>query len=158
LRRTLVLAIGNDLRGDDRLGFDAIRMLKDAVGRASGPASHLDFQEAYTGGLDLLEAMEGYDRVLLLDALATGTCAPGTVVEFCERDLPRAGSASPHYVTLPEVTDLAASLGIRFPGEIRILGLEAEQAYEFRAGLSPAISRALPQLVARARAILDEWT
>jgi hydrogenase maturation protease len=54
--RILVLALGNDLLGDDGVGLEAARQI---AGQVDGSVDVVETGEA---GLALLELMEGYER------------------------------------------------------------------------------------------------
>ncbi|OGG44659.1 MAG: hypothetical protein A3F84_11455 [Candidatus Handelsmanbacteria bacterium RIFCSPLOWO2_12_FULL_64_10] len=150
-RKNLLLALGNDLLGDDGVGLLAARLLREAF------QDEVEVVESGEAGLALVEMLEGYERVLLLDAVVTGRCPPGAVLEFSPRDFQEVVAPSPHYAGLPEVLDLAGRLGIPFPKEIRILALEVENPYAFQEGLSPPVQKALPAFVERAGQVLKGW-
>lgn len=61
-RRTLILGVGNLLAGDDGFGIHAVRRL-----RAEGVPDGVDLEDGGTGGVDLLELIAAYDRVILID-------------------------------------------------------------------------------------------
>ena len=147
----LVLALGNDLLGDDGVGLLAARQLRDHA------AASITVEETSEAGLALMEIMSGYDRVLILDAVMTGEVDPGTIVEFSAENFDRVVAPSPHYAGIPEVLDMSERLGIPFPGDIRILGMEVVNPFDFREGLSPAVGGALAEFVERALAILETW-
>ena len=148
----LVLALGNDILGDDGVGFLAARALRGEFDGA------VDFVETGEAGLALVEFLEGYTQALLLDSLASGTHEPGTVVEFSADDFRRVVAPSPHYAGLPEVLELAARLGVEMPADLRILAMEVEDPFTVREGLTDAVERAMPSFVARAREVLEAWT
>lgn len=150
-RRTLVLALGNDILGDDSVGLAAAQLLKAEF------AGEVDIVTAAGAGFATLKLMEGYERTLLLDAIFTGCCPPGTVLEFSRQDFQKAAAPSAHYVGLPEVLRLAEHLGLDFPQDLRILALEVENPCEFRRGLT-TIAHALPAYVEKARQVLLGWT
>jgi hydrogenase maturation protease len=150
-RRCLLLALGKDILRDDGVGIAAARLLREEFQEA------VDIVEAAGAGLALLEILEGYDRVLLLDAIFTGYAAPGTILEFCREDFQKAAAPSTHYAGLPEVLRQAGSLGVEFPQELRLLALEVENPFEFHAGMSPFTRGALPGYVDRARQVLQDW-
>jgi hydrogenase maturation protease len=150
LRRGLLLALGNDILKDDGVGIAAARLLRDEFHET------VDVVEAGGTGLALLKILEGYDRVLILDAIFTGYAAPGTILEFSRDDFQKA-APSTHYAGLPEVLRQAGSLGVEFPQELRLLALEVENPYEFHAGMSPLTRSALPGYVNRARQVLQDW-
>lgn len=149
--RILVLALGNDLMGDDAVGLLAARRLAAEVGDVA------DVEETGEAGLALIELMSGYDRVLLLDAVVTGQAAPGEVVEVEVGALRAVEAPSPHYAGLPEVFRLAGRLALPMPAELRILPMEVREPREVREGLTAPVEAGLPRLVAAARGIVRAW-
>jgi hydrogenase maturation protease len=148
---TLVLALGNDILGDDAVGIHAACALRKYFGET------VDIVEAAIGGFALLDFIEGYERVLLLDAVATGHASPGTVMELAREDFGPADSTSPHHVGLPEVFALANRLSIPLPREFRIVVMEISPPTMLSQSLRPEVQRALPAFVERAVAVLAEW-
>jgi len=148
---TLLLALGNDIMRDDAAALVAADILKE---RFSG---RVDFVSTIKVGLTLMDIMSGYDRVLLLDTIITGEHEPGTIMEFSEADFKTILELSPHFMSLPDVIELAKRLSIDFPKEIRILALEIEQPLEFGETLSPAIAQAIPEYVQKAEHLLGRW-
>lgn len=149
--RTLVLALGNDLLGDDGVGLEAARQI---AGQVDGSVDVVETGEA---GLALLELMEGYRRALLLDAGATGRYPPGMVLEFTPNDFRHVIAPSPHYAGLPEVLEMAHRLQLVFPQEIRVLAMEVVNPWEFHIGFSELVREALPGFVQHALRILQAW-
>jgi hydrogenase maturation protease len=147
----LVLALGNDLLGDDGVGLLAARAL------AADWAEDAEIVESGESGLALLELLEGYRRTLLLDAIQTCQAPPGTVLELRPEDFDCTEAPSPHYAGLPDVIAMARRLGIDFPAEIRILALEVENPCDFRQTLTPAVERAMPRYIEQARRVLTQW-
>ncbi len=149
--RTLVLALGNDLLGDDGVGLEAARQVAGQVDAT------VDVVETGEAGLALLEMLEGYARALLIDSVVTGRYPPGTILEFSPDDFRRVVAPSPHYAGLPEVLEMARRLELDFPYEIRILAMEVLNPYEFLLGFSEPVHENLPRFVQRALQILGEW-
>jgi hydrogenase maturation protease len=147
----LVLALGNDVMGDDGAGPAAARALRERYG------DRVDVVESGEAGLALLEILEGYERALLLDTILTGTVAAGTILCFRPDSFRKVVAPSPHYAGLPEVFELARRLDVPLPREIEVLAMEAKDPYTVREGLTPEVAAALPSLVERASAILDRW-
>ena len=109
-------------------------------------------------GLALLDHLEGYDRALILDAIATGKCRPGTVLSWQRKDFKDIVSPSPHFSGLPELIQLAERVGMRFPKDMRVLAMEVDNPTVFREALTPEAKKALPDLVSQARRVLaEEW-
>ena len=150
-KRTILLALGNDILGDDGIGLAAARILKTEFGH------EIEVVESPGGGLALLDILEGYDRALLLDGILTGKFSPGTVLEFTTADFQKVVAPSPHYAGLPEVLAMAVALEIDFPEEIKILALEVEEPYVVREGFTQSVEEALPTFVESARRVLMSW-
>ena len=148
---TLVLALGNDIMGDDAAAIVASGMLKEQF------AEDADFNDTMEAGLVLMDIMAGYERVLLLDTIITGRHEPGTVLEFSQDDFRKVVGPSPHYMGLPEVIQLADRMSISFPPEICIIALEIERPVDFGETLSPGIKNAVPRFVQKAAEVLRCW-
>ena len=146
--RTLVLALGNDILGDDAVGFHAARQLR------SESIEGVDVVETGEAGLALLDHLEGYDRAVILDAIATGRCKPGTVLSWHRKDFKDIVSPSPHFSGLPELLQLAERVGMRFPKDLRVLAMEVDNPTVFRESLTAEAQKALPEFVAQARTVL----
>ena len=146
--RTLVLALGNDILGDAAVGFHAARQLR------SESIEGVDVVETGEAGLALLDHLEGYDRAVILDAIATGRCKPGTVLSWHRKDFKDIVSPSPHFSGLPELLHLAERVGMRFPRDLRVLAMEVDNPTVFRESLTPQAQAALPAFVAEARKAL----
>lgn len=147
--KTLVIALGNDILGDDGVGFHAARLLRKEFGDAA------DFVETGESGLALLDHLEGYDRALFLDAVATGKCKPGTILVWDKADFKKAVAPSPHLMGLPGILELAERVDLRIPNEIRVVAMEVHDPTVFREQLSPEATQALPSFVAEARKVLE---
>jgi len=148
---TVVVARGNDILGDDGVGWAAARALGEMFPRG------VEIVLSAEPGLALIDQLEGRRRALIIDALSTGKAPPGTITEIPAESLGEALSPSPHYAGLAEAVAVARRLGIPFPGAIRILAMEAADVITVREGLSPQVEAALPEFVHRAASILEEW-
>ena len=148
----VLLALGNDILGDDGVAFEAAKLLEARF------AGRVDIVRSSEAGLALLELLEGYDRALLLDAIVSGKRPVGSIVEMGPEDFRAVIAPSPHYAGLPEVLALAERLEIAFPAQLRVLALEVADPFVLREGLTPEVAAAVPALVERAANILEGWT
>jgi hydrogenase maturation protease len=148
---TLLLALGNDIMGDDAVGLHVARALRDDFSNC------VDVVETPVAGFALLDLMAEYESVLIVDAVCMGDTLPGTIREFTSADFSASVSSSPHYVGLPDMLSLAERLGIPFPQTIRILTMEVRDPFELREGLSEEATRALPSFIDAARNILHSF-
>ena len=145
---TLVVGLGNPLRGDDGIGPHAIQMLL-----ARALPEDVEVVEGGTQGLGLVSLMEGWRRVILVDAANVGQ-PPGGFVRFTPREARLMGSDQPmsvHNAGLREALLLAETLEL-LPDKIVIYGMQPANI-DWSNGLSPQVEAAMPKLVS---AILDE--
>jgi hydrogenase maturation protease len=147
--RTLVIGLGNPILTDDGVGV----RVAEAVRAALPPGAEVDVIEVSVGGLSLMEAMVGYDRVLLVDALQRPGVAPGAIVRLTLDDLASMSatqhSASPHDANL--VTALAAGrqLGLALPSDVVVFGVGVANVLDFGETPTPEVASAIPGAVQR---------
>jgi hydrogenase maturation protease len=139
----LVIGCGNRLRGDDGVGPAVV----DGLLRR-GPPPGLRCLDAGTAGVDVVLAMRGEDRVVLVDACLGGG-EPGTVRELRAEDLePREpGPLSTHGIRWDRALALGrAVLQDAFPRSLVVYVVEAA-SLEPGDPLTPAVERAVERLV-----------
>lgn len=147
-RATLVIGLGNPLRGDDGVG---VRVAQTLAAQALPP--HVEVVDGGTQGLGLVNLMEGRRRVILVDAADVGR-APGNFVRFTpdEARLPGAEThLSVHAGGLRDALLLAQALKV-LPDEVVIFGVQPAHL-EWDSALSPQVEATLPDLIA---AVLGE--
>jgi hydrogenase maturation protease len=127
--KILLLALGNDIMGDDGAALEAADELYKLY------AGKIDIFKVSSAGFMLLDLLEGYDKVIILDTILSSG-EPGGFRELTLEELSGRLSESPHYAGLPEVINLAKKLEIKFPEEIKIFVIEIEDPFTIRKGLS----------------------
>lgn len=148
MRRTVVVGIGNPILGDDGVGLHVARRLKGSTG--------FDVREAYTGGLNLLDQIIGYDRAVLIDAVYLEDMKLGEVKVMSLSDLGSVHSTNPHDATLMEALELSRSMGEQgLPSDIVLVGIRIERVSEFSEELSPVVSRSMEEALETVRRLLD---
>lgn len=144
---TLVIGIGNPCRQDDGAGVAVVRRLRERL----PPGAHgVECPDDLTR---LLHLWQGYQRVILVDAMSSGQEA-GTVSRFdlSEHPLPAgARFSSTHALSLGEVIALARTLH-QMPSQVVVYGIEGKCFGEGE-GLSPEVEKAVEDVV---RYILQE--
>jgi len=141
-RRVLVLGLGNLLMGDEGIGVHAVRELW----KRTLPA-HVDVVDGGTAGLEILELMQGYDKVVIIDAVDAGM-EPGTILRFGSQDVTFEevdAALSLHQEKVLRVLKLAEYLG-RDLAPVVIYGMQPE-AMGWSTELSPAVLARLGSLV-----------
>ncbi len=146
--RTLVLGLGNPIRGDDGMGWRVVEVLQANLAKAFGkPSQCFEFDTVAGGGLNLMKRLVGYDRAILVDAMQSGK-EPGRVQVFPLEalDNPSAGHlGSTHETNFLTALEIGRRLGAHLPpvGEIMIVVIEAQPVFEFFEQLSPPVAQAV---------------
>ena len=148
--RTIIVGLGNDLLADDAAGILVARRLKKQL-----TDEWTDVVECSAHGLAILDLFIDYDRAILVDALVTGKHPPGTIVEIPVDTLRSIPNPSPHFAGIPEMVALARRLGVNYPDEFHILGVEVADPFTLGGDLHPAVQAAIPRLCRRVRDILS---
>lgn len=151
--KTIILGVGNPILRDDGVGIHVSRQLKQ---RITDPTITID--EAYTGGMNLLDMMLGYDKAILIDTVNITNASDGEVRRFPLCDASSAHSYNPHDVSLQEALSLAEKLGERrIPRDIVVIGIVVKKMpLQFGEHLSEAIANAIPKAVNMTLVELEE--
>jgi hydrogenase maturation protease len=127
----MVIGVGNPWRGDDAAGLEVAR-------RTGGVQHEGDCTR-------LLDAWEGHDDVVVVDAALSGA-APGTVHRV-GAPLPVTLRSSSHAFGVAEAVELARALG-RLPRGLRVCAIEGSD-FALGPGLSPEVEAAVESLAAQ---------
>lgn len=143
----IVIGVGNPVIADDALGLAAARCVRQQC--PDGVA----VVEVYNGGLDLMEAMAGYDRAFVVDAIVRGG-RPGTIYRLGISDVATTRNTSTtHNGSLATALELGRLSGVKLPAEVRIWAVEAGDVTTFCESLTPEAEAAVPVV---AREIINE--
>ncbi|GAB4541722.1 MAG: HyaD/HybD family hydrogenase maturation endopeptidase [Anaerolineae bacterium] len=144
--KTLIIGLGNPILTDDGVGVKVAYAVQDAL--ASSGQNGVTVTEASVGGLRLMEMMEGYDRVILVDAIQTPEGQPGTIWRLTLDDLasvaPTQHSASAHDMNLPTAMEMGRRLGLALPQQVEIFAIEAQDVVTFGETCTPDVTAAIP--------------
>ena len=140
--KTLIVGLGNPILSDDGIG---IRVAQAVQAQVTDP--EVNFLEASLGGLALAEQMEGYDRVILIDAIQTRGGKPGAVYGLTLDDIPTYNADGAHDVSLATALELFRRQGGKTPCEVAIVAVEAVNMLVFGEMLTPEVQAAIPAAV-----------
>jgi hydrogenase maturation protease len=140
---TLIIGIGQTLRGDDSAGLAAVQLWQDNYLAAWDPGVQVEL--AGLPGLALLEIISGHQEAVIVDAIRSHHL-PGTVHRLTPDQLGsfETGSRSAHGWGVSETLALGRHLcSDDMPEHIIIIGIEAGQV-RIGAELSDPVKSALP--------------
>jgi hydrogenase maturation protease len=146
--RTLLVGLGNPILGDDGIGP---RLARDLAAGHQGRDGLEVLSDGPAAGLDLVERLAGYARVILVDAFAAPDLPPGTLLRTDASALsPAATTSHVHAMELAAALEVGRRVGLSLPpaSEIHVLGVVARATDSFSETLSPELERAYPGLCA----------
>jgi hydrogenase maturation protease len=140
---TVVIGLGNPLRGDDGVGVRVVEVLA-----AQPLPQDVEVADGGTQGLGIVSLMEGRRRAIVVDAAGVGR-SPGQFVRFTLDEARLLGDDQPlsvHAAGLGDALLLAQVLGT-LPDEVIIFGVQPSRV-QWDSSLSPEVEAALPALIA----------
>ena len=138
--RTVVLGLGNPIRGDDGIGFRIAEELKDKLDQPD-----ITVAETSASGLGLLDLLVNYDKAIIIDAIQTVGGKVGQVYRLEPEMLNATRHAStPHDVNFATALELGRRLGLPLPQQIIIFSIEASDVTTFSEECTPEVERVIP--------------
>jgi len=136
LKDKLILGIGNDILSDDGIGPKIVQALKKDVDR-----ENISFMTAASGGLDILELIKDYHKVIIIDAIKTKDGIPGTIYYLTPANFKETLHISSfHDVSFLTALKVADKLDIPVPQQIDIIAIEIVEDLTFSSEFSKAIA------------------
>jgi len=141
--KTLVLGIGSPIMCDDAIGLRVLQEL------AEMKVEGVDLQEACVSGLDLIEIMMGYDRVIVVDAIIKSGHKPGTIMVLDPQAFgDTVHGTNPHEANIATTIELGRTLEPeRFPKDIKFVAVEVNDVFTVSEEMTPEIEAALDSTV-----------
>lgn len=150
---TVIIGMGNPLLCDDGVGIAVAR----AVAERLRHLMDLRVTELHTGGIRLMEAMAGFKRAVVVDAMLSGA-APGTVQRFDPADfITTKNTFSSHDTDFATACDLGRMAGVPLPEQVSFWGIEAREFDLFGEQFTAEVAAAVPEVVIRIVAEITEW-
>lgn len=141
--KTLILGIGNTIRGDDGIGIAVIRRLRE---RNLPGDVHLS--ESQRGGIDLLDLMKGYGRTIIIDSIKTKGGKPGDIYRMLAEDLKNAEKPhTSHGLGLMNIMDLGTYTEQSMPEEVVIYAIEIDKIDDFCENITDSVTQSIPEVI-----------
>ena len=143
--RILVLGVGNPILSDDGVGIHVARELL----KLQLPG--VEVEELAASGLELLDVVRGYDKVIIVDAIQTTEGEPGQLHVLDEKDFEKSiHGSSPHGINIATALALGRKLvPDEMPKEVVFFAVEAEDLVNVGERLTAKVANALPGIVER---------
>ncbi len=147
LARTVIVGLGNPLRGDDAVGLAVADELEHLL--ASHPLGGVVVRATDRAGFEMIDLLGGVNRAVVVDCFQARSPRPGLVRVLRPTDV--AGSArlvGGHDLGVTEVLELAALMHVSMPERVDIIGIEGAETTEVQCGLTPNVALAARRVAA----------
>ena len=149
MKRILVAAFGNELRGDDGFGIAVLRQVE----ATHGAEDRVRLLEVGTAGLRLAqELLTPCDRLIVIDAMTRGG-QPGTVYVLQVDEVPLARDVDMHMAVPSQALSVAKALGA-LPAETFLVGCEPAEVDELTTELSGRVRAAVDVAAGHVRSLI----
>jgi hydrogenase maturation protease len=149
--RTLVLGIGNSILGDDGVGVSIARELDTKIRN-----DNIDVLDVNIDGLNLLEVIVGYDKLIVIDAIMTEEGDIGEIYRFKPEMIcdPSRSAISPHHFNLVTTIEIGKKLfPNEMPEETIVYAVKVNDVTSVTEKMTKEVEEAIPEVV---RLILEE--
>jgi len=143
--KTLVLGIGNTLLGDDGVGVYAAKELAAKIAD-----ENVTVMDTAIDGLNLLDVIRHYERLIVIDAILDERTETGTIFRLTQDQIPppSLSGGSSHNLNLATTLNIGNSI---FPGEIPreivIFAVASQNVDYVTEEMTANVKRALPHVV-----------
>lgn len=119
-KNKLVLGLGSEILMDDGICPKLVKIFQKKYHN-----KQIKFETSSVGGLDILELIQGYQSVILIDSIKTGNGKPGDIYFFTLSDFKETLHLSNiHDVSFLTAIKMGKEIGINIPENISIIAIE----------------------------------
>lgn len=142
MMKVLVLGLGNTLLTDDGIGIYVARELEKII-----DAPNVTIEEASVAGFNIIDLVQGYDVLILIDAVQAEGVEPG---EICQLETDSLMSTARlncvHQINLATALQLGLQLGCPMPEIVEIYAIGTTDTQTFGEKCTPAVEQAIPKI------------
>ena len=142
--RTLILGIGNSILGDDGVGIRVARQLARLV-----RDKNINVVEANVDGLNLLDFILEYDRLIVIDAIVTEDGEVGKIYRLKPEQIcqPSGSAISPHHFNLATTLEIGKRLfPNKIPTEVIVYTVGTQEVAQVTEEMTDKVEHAVPRV------------
>jgi len=143
--KTLVLGIGNPILGDDGVGAHVAQELAEEI-----KDENIEVKDTSVAGLNLLELIAGYDKLIIIDAIMTEDGKAGEIYQLKQESIgePACSTISAHHLNLANTIELGKRLFPQeMPEEVTVFAVGTQEVAQVTEEMTEAVREAIPKIV-----------
>ena len=150
-KKTLILGLGNDILTDDGIGP---RLVQDIAHLYD--CTNVQFDTASCGGLEIMEYIQGFEKVVFIDAIRTLNGNPGDVHYFIPSDFHETLHLSNlHDVQFLTALKLGNILEMNLPSDLHIIAVEIIEDMEFSVEFTQPLREKYPGILEKVTDLIE---
>jgi hydrogenase maturation protease len=143
--RIAVLGMGNSVMTDDAVGLKVVELLETrGLPARLPPGVEVGFLRNEAGGWEILDDVEGFDALVLVDACIAPSLQVGQCAWFEPGQFTSPRMSGTHNMDVFSALDLGRKSGLHVPSTVVALGIGAKEIYSFSEELTPDVAAAVP--------------
>ena len=137
---------------DDGIGIRLCREMQKVF-----PDESIQFDTVCLGGLEMLEYIQGYKTVIIIDAIKTPGGVPGTVSYFTPSDFKETSNISNlHDVSFLTALEIGKKLSMQIPESMHIIAIEIIEDLTFGENFTPEVQKKYPEIIIQVRSVIEK--
>jgi hydrogenase maturation protease len=153
IKDILILGLGSDILTDDGIGTKLMWHLEKSLHN-----TRVKFETNLVGGMDIIELIRDYDKVIILDAIKTSEGIPGAVYFYDKDNYSETLHLSVvHDITFQNALKMAELLGIKITDKILIIAIEVEEYLTLGDQFSVQVQAKYDQIKDEVETKITEW-
>lgn len=158
--RIIVIGLGNPVLTDDAAGIRISGLLEQKLQNVTFPENiEIRVTQNESGGWDILDLAEGYDVLILVDALLDKSLKPGELQWHNEQIVSSIRLRGIHSMDVFSALEYGKKLKLKVPDTIMVLGVGVKDIFTFSEQCTPeveeAIERAAGMVLEKIQSISD---
>jgi hydrogenase maturation protease len=142
-QKTLILGLGNDILADDGIGPRLVRDLSSSIN-----GDNIHFEIFASGGLEIVDFMRNFNKVIIIDAIRTEKGKPGDVYYFIPSDVTKTNYLpSFHDINFLTALQLGRTLSPNLTHDIHIIAIEILEDMVFSEEFTPPIKKRYAEIL-----------
>lgn len=143
MKDVLILGFGSEILSDESIVPRIFQQLKNEI-------SEVEYSLYLTLSLDLLNDINGYSKIIVIDTVKTRQGSPGYVQCYSLRNYqPTLHLENIHDISFPDMAELGKLLDYSIPEDISIIAIEIVDHETITNELSPLISLAYTSIYSK---------
>lgn len=153
-KKILILGLGNEILSDDAIGPMLVKDLAE-----KNTEENIEFATSCCGGLEIMEFIQGYTKVIFIDAIRTLNGKPGNIFHFLPADFRETSNLSNlHDINFLTALHLGETLELNLPSDLHIIAVEIIEESEFSERLTKDMERIYPEILEKVESMIRQIT